>query len=259
MKRHETIGFCSDPECAYFGALYNEACPKHANYEKGENMNDDDSHNFNLNPAALAGVMNHFHGPQDHNPLLNSTNSLNKESNNMSRFVKTLTKTSLVLLAIFILSIPLRIVGILPPVQGIITLPGESESVLLCFEDCGEPGDVIDLGEDVGTAYCMDYGFIVENVGHNADFKTYEVAAHDLCGFKAQERPWHQRMIGMAGHNHFVKKGEIVVYAVQHPDYLNQGEVGISGTNGAGGFTISPEKVGRHLEECDGDFNLIWK
>lgn len=185
------------------------------------------------------------------------------KENNMNRIAKTLPLVAAQVaigLALAVAGwIALNALALIPPPQGIVTLAEESgQSVLLCFEDCGTPGDVTPLGKDVGMSYCTDYGLVVENAGHKADFNAYETAAHDLCGFKAQERPWWQRMVGIAGHNHFVKKGSHIVYAIQHPDYLNQGEVGISGTNNPGWFTTNPEEVGRHLEVCDSDFNLIW-
>jgi len=202
----------------------------------GDNMTD---HPFSSN--------HRYPNPNTNTPKKSKEKSMNLIAN-IAKFVTITIAVSIsTIVLMVILRIAFQALSLIPPVQGIITLPGESESVLLCFEDCGEPGDVIDLGKDVGTSYCTDYGLVVENAGHNADFDRYELAAHDLCGFKAQERPWYQRAMGIAGHNHFTEKGTSVVYAIQDEQYTSE----------PGHFTANPEDVGRHLENCDTDFNLI--
>lgn len=209
-------------------------------------------------------LANHPHGPQDHNPLLSSKeNDMYPNTTTLKaiNFLKTMGMPMLGIL--FLMFIAILIVSGLNSSQ-IIKHPNWDKGAFICENHniesewipvlvSKEKGNLL-VRSTHGGSYLVE-----ESSFSDPELKELMNSVPDLCGYKANMRPWWQRIMGVAGHNHFVKKGETIVYAVQHPDWLNQGEVGISGTNGAGGFTISPEKVGRHLEECDGDFNLIWK
>jgi hypothetical protein len=78
------------------------------------------------------------------------------------------------------------------------------------------------------------------------------------CPVKANQRPWIQRMVGMASHFHFVsldenKAWQLVAYGLQDPGVFSlhpfKHAIEVDG--------ISRNGIPAHIATCDLDFNVI--
>ena len=129
-----------------------------------------------------------------------------------------------------------------PHEYGILSL--NQDSVLICGESCGKVGSWSSVPE--ARFYCSQYGFVTINEGHEDSVREetvarYETLGHNMCGIGRMKRPWWQRVVGIAGHNHFSSKNGRKVISVQT----------------SSGLITDRDELNAHLRACDLDFNVI--
>ena len=104
-----------------------------------------------------------------------------------------------------------------------------------------------------------DHGSYIVNDGHLGDPELQELAdaVPELCGWKANARPWWRRFGGVANHNHFRNESSLFAFAIQVGPNPDPSVYGHWGPEGKVGFITKHDAVLAHLNKCDGDFNLI--
>ena len=134
-----------------------------------------------------------------------------------------------------------------PISRGILAVPGYEHATLICGDSATDEPTVTHI-EPEAHVLTHRYGFTTVNWGHLEDPQVGELEriAEFACGYKKYERPWIQRFIGVASHNHFIANtgDEVVLDHVQIGDAIEP-------------LIRGDRDLRRHMESCDQDFNTI--
>ncbi len=164
----------------------------------------------------------------------------------------------------FVLILISRIIGafVSPISRGILYVPGYEHASLVCGDGATDEPMVTHV-EPKKHVLTHRYGSTIVSWGHLEDPQVGELEriAEFACGYKKMERPWIQRFIGVAGHNHFISiiGDDVVLRSVQSGDRFEVGRGQEQLPNfyeGEQGILLG-EEAGRHMESCDHDFNTI--
>ena len=137
--------------------------------------------------------------------------------------------------------------------NGIIGVPNYEHAVLICGDKHNEVTKAVaDVGSGELNHYWNDqYGAWTVNAGHinDPEIEVLKEIATYSCGYKVAERPWYQRFMGVAGHNHFIAGAEIGKIHFHGYQQCEDEDVsdGCMFTTG----------LKEHMESCDHDFNTI--